>query len=57
MKDESWESSQRERELLLAVRSAMFSLSFCLENKRVSQTLVEESLMGKENKLIFKPQL
>lgn len=56
MRDGSWESSQQEKELLLALRSVIFYLYFCLENKRVSQTPVEETLMGKGNRLIFKPQ-
>lgn len=56
-RDGSWESSQPEKELLLALTSAIFYLYFCLENKRVSQTPVEESSMEKGNGVIFKPQL
>lgn len=57
MRDRSWEPSQQEKELLLALRAAIFHLYFCLENKRVNQTPVEESLMEKGNRVIFKPQL
>lgn len=57
MRDSSGQPSQRERESLLALRSTVPALSFCLGNKGAGQSLVEESLMEEGNKLIFKLQL